>query len=529
MTRKVLLACGIVSSLLYVAMNVLVASRWPGYSSLSQTVSELSAIDSPTRALWVPLGFIWGTLLLAFGYGIWRSAEERRPLRIAGGLLMAYALFGFFWPPMHLRPVLAAGGGTLTDTLHIVWTAVSAVLLVVAMGCAAAAFGTRFRVYSIASIALILGFGWITGTYAAAIQANLPTPLVGLWERVLIAFQMLWIAVLSAMLLRSRRGASTGREADRVQEASMPHPTAFKTPAGEKAFMAAYDAAMKRWPVPYDEFEIPSHFGSTYVIASGPKEAPPLVLLHGYMATSLMWAPNVADFSRRFRVYAIDVMGQPGKTIPRDPIRSAADYVAWLNTTVYGLGIHRFCLAGQSYGGWLALNYAIAEPDRVEKLVLLSPGGLLPLTSQFALRGMLMTYFPARLTVKSFMRWLGLTAAPGEIDVTPVLELMYLGMKHFRFAPETLRVMPTAFSHGQLTTIGAPTLVLIGDREVIYNPAKALERALQLIPDVRGVLIPRSSHDMVFSQRRVVDARVVEFLTSTRSGQSAGAGAREAA
>jgi pimeloyl-ACP methyl ester carboxylesterase len=299
----------------------------------------------------------------------------------------------------------------------------------------------------------------------------------------------------------------------------MAHPTAFKTADGDAAFMAAYDAAMKRWPVAYDELEIPSRFGSTYVIASGPKDAPPLVLLHGYMATSVMWAPNVADFVSHFRVYAIDVMGQPGKTIPRDPIRSAADYVTWLNTTLYALRINRFSLAGMSFGGWLALNYAIAEPERVDKLVLLSPGGLLPLTRQFTLRAMLMTFIPTRLTVNSFMRWIGLMDAPGDTDAGPVLELMYLGMKHFRFAPETLRVTPTAFSHGELTTITAPTLVLIGAREVIYDPAKALERALRLIPDVRGTLIANSKHDMCFSQRREVDTRVIDFLTGARTDE----------
>jgi hypothetical protein len=98
---------------------------------------------------------------------------------------------------------------------------------------------------------------------------------------------MLWIAVLSTVLLRSPVAASTARRESR----------GFKTAAGEAAFMAAYDDAMKHWPVPYDEVDIPSRFGSTHVIACGPKDAPPLVLLHGYMATSVMWAPNVADFS----------------------------------------------------------------------------------------------------------------------------------------------------------------------------------------------------------------------------------------
>ena len=109
----------------------------------------------------------------------------------------------------------------------------------------------------------------------------------------------------------------------------MSHPSAFKTPEGEAAFLAAYDAAMKSWTVPYEETDIPTPFGMTHVVVSGPKDAPPLVLLHGYWATSTMWAPNIADFSKDYRVYAVDVMGQPGKSIPAEPIRDAADYAAW--------------------------------------------------------------------------------------------------------------------------------------------------------------------------------------------------------
>jgi hypothetical protein len=65
-------------------------------------------------------------------------------------------------------------------------------------------------------------------------------------------------------------------------EMAMSHSSAFRTPEGQAAFLAAYDAAMKLWPVPYEEIEIPSRFGMTHVVVSGPKDAPPLVLLHGY-------------------------------------------------------------------------------------------------------------------------------------------------------------------------------------------------------------------------------------------------------
>ena len=104
-----------------------------------------------------------------------------------------------------------------------------------------------------------------------------------------------------------------------------PQRDSFKTLDGKASFYAAYDAALKTWPVPFEELDVPTPFGTTHVIVTGPKDAPPLVLLHGYMATSVMWGPNVGDFSQRYRVYAIDTMGQPSKTIPAEPIASAAD------------------------------------------------------------------------------------------------------------------------------------------------------------------------------------------------------------
>ncbi len=179
-------------------------------------------------------------------------------------------------------------------------------------------------------------------------------------------------------------------------------------------------------------------------------------------------------------MYAIDVMGQPGKSIPDpdEPIRDAADFVAWLSATLDGLNLDRIFLVGMSYGGWLALNLAMTAPERVRKLALLSPAAsFLPLVRQFTLRGMLMGLFPTRLTVNSLMGWMGFKDTPGDMGTRRILDLVYLGMKHFRLPPETMRIMPSVFSDDELRALHVPVLLLIGDHEVIYDPAKALARA----------------------------------------------------
>jgi CubicO group peptidase (beta-lactamase class C family) len=207
--RKALLVCGILSSLLYVAMNVVVPLQWSGYSSMSQTVSELSAIDAPTRALWVVLGAVYAVLAAAFGWGVWASGRRNRPVRLVGGLMIAYGVICLAWPvaPMHLR----GAGTTLSDTIHIVFAIVTVLLMMLALGFAAAAFGPRFRLYSIVTMLILVVFGALTGLDGPRIAANLPTPWVGVWERINIGAFLLWVVVLAIALLRHPRFVSVGR------------------------------------------------------------------------------------------------------------------------------------------------------------------------------------------------------------------------------------------------------------------------------------------------------------------------------
>ena len=201
MIRRALLVCGIVSSLLYGAM--IGAIRFEGYSLISQTISELSAIGAPTRPLWMLLGSVYDVLVAAFGWGVWVSARGKRALRVVGGLLVALGMLGWAWPfaSMHQRQVLAAGGATVSDTLHVILGMATPLFMAIAIGFGATAFGKRFRFYSIATLLILLVFGFLTGLDGPRVQANLPTPWVGLWERICTAAFLLWVVVLALGLL----------------------------------------------------------------------------------------------------------------------------------------------------------------------------------------------------------------------------------------------------------------------------------------------------------------------------------------
>jgi cell division protein FtsW (lipid II flippase) len=133
-------------------------------------------------------------------------------LRVAGGLFAASGLIGLGWLPMHQRAVLAAGGATLSDTMHIVWTVVTVALMMFEMGFAAAAFDRRFRRYSIAVMVVLFVFGMLTFRSAPGVAANLPTPWLGVWERINVLGFMLWQAVLAIALLRHESSPSQTTE-----------------------------------------------------------------------------------------------------------------------------------------------------------------------------------------------------------------------------------------------------------------------------------------------------------------------------
>jgi hypothetical protein len=212
--RDTWLVCGVASCLLYVAMNIIVPGEWPGYSVVSQTVSELSATGAPTRPLWVVLAIFYTLLATGFGWGVRMAAGDNRPLRVAGTLLTVYGALGILWifAPMHLRPVLAASGGTLSDTLHIALAVVTELLFLLALGFAAAAVGGSFRVYSIVTVLGLIVFAIPVFRESPRVGANLPTPLIGVWERVNIGLFLAWVVVLAvALLVRSHATESRPR------------------------------------------------------------------------------------------------------------------------------------------------------------------------------------------------------------------------------------------------------------------------------------------------------------------------------
>ena len=204
--RTILLACGVLGPMLYGAADWLAGSSWVGYSFRDMTVSELGAIGAPTRTLFSRLVLAVYALLLAFGVGVWRSAASRVRLRAVGALIVALSLMAWVTAPIGATDLRGEGLSTAT-TLHLVFTTMGALTVLAAMGAGAGAFGRGFRVYSIASMVVLVAFAALSGAIAARPGENLQTPWLGVVERFSFYSYHVWFMVLAVKLIARERAS----------------------------------------------------------------------------------------------------------------------------------------------------------------------------------------------------------------------------------------------------------------------------------------------------------------------------------
>ncbi|HWI60963.1 MAG TPA: alpha/beta fold hydrolase [Symbiobacteriaceae bacterium] len=262
----------------------------------------------------------------------------------------------------------------------------------------------------------------------------------------------------------------------------------YKSGAGEHAVLALYDRLLTHWPVPHEFVTIPTRHGNTTMIASGEPTAPPLLLLHGSCSNSLSWMGDVQSYSRHFRVYTVDLPGEPGKSSPDRPPFTGPAYAEWLTDLLDGLKAPQVHLLGLSMGGYIALKFATHHPDRVSRLVLLAPGGVVNARLFWLLRVIFLSNF-GRRGAEAINR-----ITFGETKVDPeAIAFMNLVMTHFRarFDPQPL------FTDDELKRLTMPTLLIAGTRDAILPSEKIAARLQRLVPNLTARLLQDAGHVLV--------------------------------
>ena len=276
--------------------------------------------------------------------------------------------------------------------------------------------------------------------------------------------------------------------------------------------MGFYDDVLAQWPDSTESLCVDTRHGSTHVLAQGARNAPPLVLFHGAGSNALAWGADVPGLAKRYRVYAVDTPGEPGRSTHGRISWKGNGIVEWLGDLLDGLGVSREApvgardsrpiLVGISQGGYIALRYATARPEEVRALVVLNPGGVSPPQLGFLLRAMgygLMGSRGAEALVRCVM---------GDCEVHPVAitfsRLIYNNFRS-RIDPQPL------LTDDALAALTMPVLVLAGEKDPLFEGAKTTARFRRSVPSAEVRLVPGAGHALVG-----VAAEVIEFLESAR-------------
>jgi pimeloyl-ACP methyl ester carboxylesterase len=254
-------------------------------------------------------------------------------------------------------------------------------------------------------------------------------------------------------------------------------------------FQDAYDALLARWGVPVEQLELTDEFGTTHVNACGPADGAPVVLLAGHGATSPVWFSVAPRLAERHRVYAIDLIGDAGRSTNtgRKP-KTPEDLHTWLTHVLDGLGISSTALCGHSYGSWIALTYSLAHPDRVDLLALVDPTDcFLGLRLPYVVRALPTLLRPTKERSMSFLRW--------ETQGLPVdeewLALAGLAAEEPTPTPVVRTKRPT---DDQLRTLQPSPLVFVAGRSKSHDPDRLAQRVTAVSPAATVLRLDTATH-----------------------------------
>ncbi|HWP79348.1 MAG TPA: alpha/beta hydrolase [Candidatus Acidoferrum sp.] len=270
----------------------------------------------------------------------------------------------------------------------------------------------------------------------------------------------------------------------------------FKSEAGRDKIRACYNEVLSRFP--FGQQYVETGLGKTFMLTAGRAENPPVLLLHGSCSNSAFWFPELMALSDRFRVYAVDIIGEAGNSEEYRPDLGTGAFAHWMADVLAALGLKQAAFIGNSLGGWMALKFATAYPESVSKLCLIAPAGLAQIRPQFLQNVGEAQRAGEPAPVNSDT--IGENGIPQE-----VLDFMNLIVQNYN----PIQELPL-FSDGELRRLQMPVLFIDGEDDVIIDAQRSAQRLTRLVPSAEIRLLPNCGHVVTGSAEHILP-----FLTKT--------------
>lgn len=282
----------------------------------------------------------------------------------------------------------------------------------------------------------------------------------------------------------------------------------FGTPDGYDKVVDHYDRTVDGIGIPYESKYVKTSFGLTHTLTWGNEKGKPVVLWHGQNANASTWARWIPSLAQHYKIYAVDIIGGMGKSAPIRLSRKGAAYGDWAVEAVKGLGLQRANMIGTSNGSWVILKLGSVAPEMVSSAVLMSAAGFMPLSLKLVVKIIFSSLSrDPEVIAKRLVELLSPPNLPADPFYLEFFELIL--RSKFKGEPIAPRI-----ADEEIRRLTAPTTLMMGQYEASFNPYKAIERGLKLLPNVIAAeIVPDVGHSMEHRQPNWVISRVLDFLS----------------
>lgn len=283
----------------------------------------------------------------------------------------------------------------------------------------------------------------------------------------------------------------------------------YKTNQLKADLQRVYDEKMEKWPVSYETQFVECAGGNAFVVICGPEDTPPVLLFHAASMGSWSWLYNVEELAQDHRVYAIDYIGEPGKSIVTDEKAIPFDTDGlnkMYDDIIAGLGINQpYDVIGASFGGFVAVNRAMHAPTDVKSVILLGPMGMTPATSSVNTKLMAYQLFPLKPFHKMMFHW-ALGYDPDVVSETEEWFWLVLNGVTRKGSP------PNTFTPEQLKKIKIPMLLVLGDKDGLVGNPEIVTPLAQNVLNMNIEILP-SGYLIGMEKPEETNALIMEFLS----------------
>ena len=291
----------------------------------------------------------------------------------------------------------------------------------------------------------------------------------------------------------------------------------YRNEKGGREIIRTYDILLKRWGIDFEEIDVDTRYGKTHIIKAGDIKNPPLMLFHGVGDdAALMWIKNAMALADKFRLYAVDTIGGPGKSVPNENYGKGFEQCLWIDDMLDSLELEKVNMAGVSNGAYITQLYGAKRPERINKLVcmagILRKGDKAP--GFFSIMKSMSVFFPEALfpTKKNMVKLIEKLCGGKSEDYIVDNDLMdHWGalLKYFSKTSMSFhRLMP--ISEDEVSKLRGKALFIIGDKDPIAysNESESILKE----SGIDYIIIKNAGHTVNYEMSDKINLLIEEFI-----------------